>query len=1021
MMTKSTGVRVMLCALAATTCLSGSLSPVWAQSAPPGRPPRVAPTPTPSPTPTPTATATPARPAPIRLGAPKPAATPAPAATPTPAPAPIRLGTPKPAAAPAAAPTPAPAPIRLGAPKPATAPAAQPATTPAPKPAAPAPTVSSAKPPAAAPAIKVAPAVAAPPKADVKAPGPGAVPVSLEIMPFAKRESDAPRGGMDEIVPSARQAAPKVPDAVAMPNGSTFTPKRTVIAQGRFSDRLKQLGPTQTFTLAQMKSGAPIQLGNTRVDMSRVLANPQSVANRAVALDSLKGSVRVNNTSFAATRVKDGLVVRSFVNYSLLPGTCTVATRRAAVEKAGVRCATPMTAAQRDKAFSTPGDPRYVADPALRATALAEAKKQADDDAKMLAKDVAALRADLKIPQLRAEMVAAIGEAEVKRIEALSDVDLAAEIVNSGDTKMEDVSYIPINDTVEAFKPAVKLGLAPPPPPGPVAQEFDLGTQYFLAGFTFGREYEWRLRIEQRINRCLIGCAKTYYVEAFAGFNYGLGLRFPIEVTGKANFKKETNGTTTASVTPTFRTFDGQESHYLAAGLPKEKLFDAKEFVAQFGAHAGFGFDVPLYPSLSIAFSKQLDFTDYLGKEFNGGNFTPPVPGKPMVGNLTLYDVDLIGGQGNFGFVGAQVFPSANIILTSNELSLTVADKNGKPPVKLTTSGATVPVNADSNTGALEFDIKDPVYNLELTVEPGIVARVFVDVGVWGKSWDMPVYFPSLALKVPSGGVTFACHDGTVCSRDYALVPNSQDIALQGIAKWVNQFETYWFGQCRDAQCEGDIRFIRAGYEGVMKGQIKKAGTPSPSNLGADPFFAGKFTEAGNIAQKQKRESDLRRFNIEFEPTWSAKCADNKCRSAIKLIRTAADIDFKKLIATDPPVLKPGEGVYIESLGWNSRMTKAEDEAMVSIVESIDTKLAASGETWIAPVKNSYQKQCLDQRCRFEVAFTADVMGGEAAKISKLSPDLKKEGVVAEVTKQFKPRFEKAVKDSKNRVSPEIK
>jgi len=149
-------------------------------------------------------------------------------------------------------------------------------------------------------------------------------------MPIAQRESDPPRGGADEIVPSARQAAPKVPDQIALPTG-TYRPRRALISQASFTQQLKQLGPTKTFTLAELKSGAPIQLGAARVDMSRVLANPQSVANRALSLQKLGDAVRINNTSFAATRVKDGLVVRSFINYSLLPGTCTIPARRAKV------------------------------------------------------------------------------------------------------------------------------------------------------------------------------------------------------------------------------------------------------------------------------------------------------------------------------------------------------------------------------------------------------------------------------------------------------------------------------------------------------------------------------------------------------------------------------------------------------------------------------------------------------------------------------------------------------------------
>ncbi|MFM7376717.1 MAG: hypothetical protein ACKO1O_01075 [Erythrobacter sp.] len=971
-MTKtSTGLRLALFALAAST----SLSALAAQTAPGGRPPRVPPTPSATPTPAPGPAAQTA-PAPIRLGAPKPAATPAP--TPAPAPAPIRLTAPKPAAAP----TPAPAP---------------------------------AKPPIAAPAAKPTTAASGPPKVDVKAPGVGGVPSNLNIISFADRASDAPRGAANEIVPSTRQAPPRVPDQVEMATG-TYRPQRALIKPGRFSDQLKSLGPTRAITLAQLQSNPRFTIGKTRVDMTRVLANPQSVANRATALSQLTDTVRINTTTFEATEVKSGLVVRSFVNYSLRPGACTVQARRAKLEAAGVRCATPMTKAERDKAYATPGSQRYIADPAQRAKALAAA----EDDARQMAQDVAALRGDLKIPQLRAEMVAAIGEAEVKRIEGLSDADLAAEIANSGDTKMEDVSYIPVSDTAETFQPAVKLGLVPPPLPAAITQAFNLETQYFLAGFTFGREYEWRLRVEQRINRCLIGCAKTYYAEAFAGFNYGLGLRFPIEVKGTAEFTSTQNGKKTGRVTPTFRAFDGQAEHYLKAGLPVEKLFDAKEFVAQFGAHAGFGFDIPFVPSLSVSFSKQIDFTDYLEGKFKGGNFAPPNPGEKLVQDITLYDIDLIGGRANFGFVGAQVFPAANIILTSDKLSFDLVDRVSGNTTKLATSGQQVDLTPNPKSGALEFDIKDPIYNLTLTVEPGIKARLFVDIGLWGKNWDMPVYFPSLAITVPSGGVDFACHDGTVCSRDYTLAPNAAELALQELARWVHNHETFWLAQCVDSICEKDVRTYRKATELAAALKIKQLGQDAPVNLANDTYFAQLFNEAGEKAEKSWAEARLRRFNAEFEPTWIGKCADDVCRNGIKALRVSTDAALKAAIAKGKPEPVPNVVYFGITTQLPATVSAAQDKARATVLTSLNAKIASAKDKWIGQVKSEYDPQCKDDQCRYEVALIADQMGGKAASLAKLNVDLKPEDIAPEVTKDFRPLFKKAVADSVSRANAQI-
>ncbi|MCM0000037.1 MAG: hypothetical protein NBV68_11695 [Erythrobacter sp.] len=829
-------------------------------------------------------------------------------------------------------------------------------------------------------------------------------------MSFAERPSDAPRGAANEIVPSTRLAPPRVPDQIEMATGA-YRPQKALIRPGRFSDQLKSLGPTRGITLAQLQSNPRFTIGKTQVDMTRVLANPQSVANRATALSKLTDTVRINSTTFEATEVKSGLIVRSFVNYSLRPGACTVQARRVKLEAAGVRCATPMTKAERDKAYATPGNPRYIADPALRSEAL----KAAEDDARQLAQDVTALRGDLKIPQLRAEMVAAIGEAEVKRIEGLSDADLAAEIANSGDTKMEDVAYIPVNDAAQSYAPAVKLGLAPPPMPPEVKKEYDLGTNYFLAGFTFGREYEWRLRVEQRINRCLIGCAKTYYVEAFAGFNYGLGLRFPIELTGSALYTKASSGAVMASVTPKIRTLDGNAEHYLAAGLPPEKLFNAQEFVAQFGAHAGFGFDVPFYPSLSVAFAREIDFTDYLGGQFKGGNFLPPTKGAPLTQDIKISDIDLIGGRANFGFVGAQVFPAARVTLASDELSLMLVDKNGGAPVKLLQGQPAAPILMKTNTAtdAMEFDIKDPLYKLTMTIEPGINARVFVDVGLWGKSWDMPVYFPSLAVTVPSGGVTFGCHDGTVCTRSFNLAPDIKEAARNDLARWVNGFETRWFKACPDSTCEKEIRTTRIATAAVVNAKINKG--EAPATLRTDPAIAKLFDGVERDAAKSWGRAMLRRFSVEFEPTWAGKCPDTACRNALKAIRTQTEAALTQQINAGVPAPDTGKIYLGISYAVPPAIRTAQTDARSAVTASINARIQSAAPKWASAVMGEYFPKCWDDQCRYEVALGADAMVGDWSRLSKLSPDTKPVIIENEVIARFRPRLAKAVSEGKAR------
>ena len=50
-----------------------------------------------------------------------------------------------------------------------------------------------------------------------------------------------------------------------------------------------------------------------------------------------------------------------------------------------------------------------------------------------------------------------------------------------------------------------------------------------------------------------------------------------------------------------------------------------------------------------------------------------------------------------------------------------------------------------------------------------LIFHVFVDLGVWGKDWRDELWIPQLQIELPPGGVNFACHAGTHCSRNYSF------------------------------------------------------------------------------------------------------------------------------------------------------------------------------------------------------------------------------------------------------------
>ncbi|HEY6965413.1 MAG TPA: hypothetical protein VI407_09355, partial [Erythrobacter sp.] len=264
------------------------------------------------------------------------------------------------------------------------------------------------------------------------------------------------------------------------------------------------------------------------------------------------------------------------------------------------------------------------------------------------------------------------------------------------------------------------------------------------------------------------------------------------------------------------------------------------------------------------------------------------------------------------------------------------------------------------------------------------------------------------------------CHEGTVCSRDFTFAPDPGKLAMQDLARWSNQFESVWLPQCRDGQCEEAIRFIRLGYEGAMRQKIEQLG-PNAGKLSQDPFFTTKFAEASALAKKVKREGDLRRFSAEFEPKWAGQCADAKCKGAIKIVRAAAEMEFKKLMPPGVPVPPPTNGVILEDHDWQTREAAADKEAMQAVLDSLNAKIAAAKDKWIGSTKAPYDQQCYDVQCRYEVARLADEMGGKATALFQLSPGLKPSGVIAEVTARYTPKFKKAVADGLLRKNgPEI-
>jgi hypothetical protein len=588
------------------------------------------------------------------------------------------------------------------------------------------------------------------------------------VVPNAEQSAD-----VAQIAPAA--AAPALPDTVLLQSASPAA-------------SIQQLQVERQLTSSDIASTRALKLGSSTIDLSAMLQNRDALPNVANRLRAAPGAVSVNSSDITAYVVPQGLVVRSFLNYQIKAGTCSDAGRRSQIEQAGIACARKLSDNERVAGYSDPSSPRYVEDPAKRADAIAKARQDWSAQDADTATQIVNFRAILANPTERAKIEAAIGPQETARIEQLSDDQLAGELINSAETKIEDVMFIPKADIVDQAVQGVtetssgttvasgsrlqdlagrlggRLSVMEPVTMTPTPnQPID---PVFLTGFTLGRQYEWSKRIEKTINWCWVGCSVTYYAGAQAGFSYGFGLRFPIVVDGKYTYVKDDGGEH-AYLTATMTPVDGTPAQYAASGLASSQIFNGQEFVAELQASAGYEYKLPLIGEDHHSLTVGYDLADKLPAPYTHGQFRPPAPGT-NAGEIpfVLNSIDLLAGYGNWGAAGIQVHPAVKVGLHSDALKLMLHDNVANSDQAII-NGQKMPLAIDAAQHTSNFSIGSPVYNLGFIVTPGVDAHAFIDVGVWSDSWDFPAWFPDVAITLPPGGVDFSCHAGTVCRRDY--------------------------------------------------------------------------------------------------------------------------------------------------------------------------------------------------------------------------------------------------------------
>jgi hypothetical protein len=601
--------------------------------------------------------------------------------------------------------------------------------------------------------------------------------------------------------------------------GQRAVPNSVILGGGTYEATIQRLHAVRKYALSDIRTNSQVTWGEARLDFRPMLNNPKALFNIAQQLHQMPQHVQVLQEASEISEVDQGLVIHQVLAYHILPGKCADPDAKAQLARAGAHCFARASTSERLAEFSKPESPRYVADPGKRQAATAAFQRNSAASDAEATGHIADLRKSLADPNQRAAIVAQIGQAETTRMDSLSDDQLKEEVINSGVQQFEETMFVPRLESANYAHPQHTLTIAASPaemaavqqvlrdgvpehggapsnfpkllkvvpetslhlagstaPGGDKVGDVALGPYYFLTGFTIGHDYEWNWGAQVTINWCIVGCSSTYGFDLYAGFNYGFGLRFPIQAQLKYHTVVHPNNSAEANLTADFEPIQGNVEEFLSAQIPAEQLYDAKELVAQVGANAGFDVNLGVV-NANPNFQVGVDFTKMLPDPYKGGSFTPPAPGTGGINSPFVFDqVDLLSGLLNYGVIGGQVFPAINVNLHSNKLEFTLNDEILKRQTVLTSNphtvalGATpIPVGSYSH-----FSLGNPVYNLGFTLTPGLEPNIFVDLAVWSDSWKFPIWFPQLSVTVPSNGIDFACHAGTTCVVDFAPTYNAK-------------------------------------------------------------------------------------------------------------------------------------------------------------------------------------------------------------------------------------------------------
>jgi hypothetical protein len=293
----------------------------------------------------------------------------------------------------------------------------------------------------------------------------------------------------------------------------------------------------------------------------------------------------------------------------------------------------------------------------------------------------------------------------------------------------------------------------------------DFPTEYFLTGFTFGREIDdsWEYTIADET-----WLTDRYYVHVDYHIGLGFGLRVPFSVAVKTSSPSADRRDVALSVAPVNVDSTGAPA-YAAVGLPASKTFGGKELVLELDASCNFHFEGPgpldydgSCPAIAKNFSRDVDpvigsESTTLAEWWLDGSTT----GLGLDITVASASLDIgLGASVKNGSIGMRVTPLANATI-SGLASGPVKLANRDPIAFSVTKSAT------TKGGGLRLD--DPRYSFDVALTPKLRGKVAVDVWFVDDSWTLGPW--SLDFLSISKSFTLTHHADTATSHDYALFP----------------------------------------------------------------------------------------------------------------------------------------------------------------------------------------------------------------------------------------------------------